>query len=234
MRSIKKFFGKGKPSKIMYIPVPEATAQQTKKVHAVLKKLTKHNTAAILVGINGPSGGSLVQADIIGQSLQRHAKKLNVPLITHGEESCSMASFHLLMHGDTILADKCTMLGNLGYRITPYRLKQFCEHWQFEIRYVHHGENKVRLNRFKDLRDEDVQWILNIFNKQLASIVSFAQERRGDKLTEAGLQKLKDGENFLGAEAEEHGLIDRATAPDVYLREILPDNEIGIVKPTWK
>lgn len=78
-----------------------------------------------------------------------------------------MASFHLLMQGHTVLTDTSSMIGNLGFRMTPWRLKNFTDHWEFQVKYVHHGDNKVRFNRFKELRDEDVQWIMNIWHKLL-------------------------------------------------------------------
>ena len=80
--------------------------------------------------------------------LQRKAKALDVPLITHAEDSAFGASFHLLMHGDTVLADKATFLGNIGFRMTPWMLKKFAESNEINVKYVHHGENKVRFNKF--------------------------------------------------------------------------------------
>ena len=79
------------------------------------------------------------------------------------------------------------MIGNLGYRITPWQLKEFQQTWQFEARYVHHGENKVRFNRFRDLREEDVQWVMNIWHQLLDSIYTHLEEKRKGKITPEGL-----------------------------------------------
>jgi ClpP class serine protease len=108
--------------------------------------MNKGNTAALFVGINSGSKDSIVQASLIGERLQRKAKDLGVPLITHAEDSALGPAFHLLMHGDTVLADKATFVGNIGFRMTPWMLKNFAESNQIHVKYVHHGENKVRFN----------------------------------------------------------------------------------------
>ena len=101
---------------------------------------------------------------MIGQALLRKADELNVPLVTHAEDGSFRASFHLLMHGHTILSDTSTFLGNIGFRYTPWMLKDFIEKNELQVKYVHKGDNKVRFNKFKELRNEDVEWILDILN----------------------------------------------------------------------
>lgn len=146
-----------------------------------------------------------------------------------------MASFHLLMYGHTVLADTSSMIGNLGFRTTPWRLKSFADHWEFQAKYVHHGDNKVRFNRFKDLRDEDIQWIMNIWHKLLDTIYEQAQEKRKGKITEEGMTLLKDGRTVLGKEAVGLGIVDQAIQPEVYLYETMPKNELGVFIPTtWE
>merc|ERR1712107_133827 len=68
----------------------------------------------------------------------------------------------------------------------------------------------------------------------LGTIYNFAFEKRKDKITEEGIKLLKEGHSILGMEAEAPGIIDKATQPDAYLYENMPDNEIGIIKPNWK
>ena len=89
---------------------------------------------------------------------------MKVPLVTHAEDSAFGSAFHLLMHGDVVLSDKATFVGNIGFRMTPWMLKNFVEKWEIKVKYVHHGENKVRFNRFQELKDRDVEWILKILN----------------------------------------------------------------------
>ena len=53
---------------------------------------------------------------------------------------------HLLAHGDIVLANEVSLLGNIGTKINPSYTKTFIEDWHIKMRYVHHGENKVRFN----------------------------------------------------------------------------------------
>ena len=139
---------KPKNHKIQYLPIPACNAKQTKKVLAALGKFKKSNTAAIFVGINSGNKDSVVQADVMGSHLQRKAAELKVPLVTHAEDSALGPAFHLLMHGDTVLADKATFVGGIGFRMTPWMLKDFAKKYEINVKYVHHGENKVRFNKF--------------------------------------------------------------------------------------
>lgn len=128
--------------------MPSCDAKVAKKVIAQLNLMKKANTAAIFVGINTGRKDSIVQADIIGYHLHKKSADLGVPLVTHAEDSSLGASFHLLMQGHTVLADKATFVGNIGFRATPWMLKDFVKKNEINIKYVHHGENKVRFNKF--------------------------------------------------------------------------------------
>ena len=83
-----------------------------------------------------------------GQILKQKAKDLDVPLITYAEEKAMATGLHLLMYGDVILCNPCSMIGNVGFNASPSMLKHFAEDWNFEVKFVTKGENKMRLNRF--------------------------------------------------------------------------------------
>ena len=112
------------------------------------------------------------------------------------------------MHGDKIIADRSSFLGNIGYRTTPWMVKRAVEKSEVDVRYVHHGENKVRFNKLKELRDQDVEWLLNIQNKRVSHILDYTFEKR--ELTDECKDILKDGKFMYGKEAEKNGLIDKA------------------------
>jgi hypothetical protein len=89
----------------------------------------------------------LVQADLLGQMLQRKSKELGVPLVTYAEDRACAVGYHLMMYGDVHLANECSFVGNVGFRVTPWMLKHFLAEFDIKAKYVHRGENKVRLNR---------------------------------------------------------------------------------------
>jgi ClpP class serine protease len=174
---IKKFNQlRGKvPDKIVqYVSVNKIDHKSTAKLKKQLQMLHKNNTDALCVAINHSSGGQLVQAELMGAMLQRKAAELEMPLVTYVEDQAFMSGFHLLMHGDVHLANPCSMLGNIGLRITPLMMKHFVEDYDVKIRYIHKGENKVRLNRFEEFKATDKEWILNIMQKRVDVVVNHA------------------------------------------------------------
>jgi len=103
------------------------------------------------VGIN-TSYGPIVQCEIVGALLREKAKELEVPLIMSAEEQSLATGLHLLMYGDHIICNPSTMLGNLGFTMNVSHFKQFAEEWNFHVKFITKGANKMRLNKFEPIR----------------------------------------------------------------------------------
>ena len=106
-RSYQKF--RGNDEKIIrYFPIRQLTPKSTEKLRTTLSHMTKKdNEHALLVGINmhGGDQSSVIQAEIVGGLFRRKANELGIPLITYAEDYALHGGFHLLMHGDTKLAN---------------------------------------------------------------------------------------------------------------------------------
>ena len=50
------------------------------------------------------------------------------------------------------------MLGDYGFYTKKYGLKNFLKEWNIEGEYISEGSDKVKLNIFEDLKEEDSQW----------------------------------------------------------------------------
>ena len=88
-----------------------------------------------------------MQADLMGQMLVNKCNELQVPLVMYAEDRACGSGYQLMMHGQVHLANECSFVGNIGYRITPLMLKHFLGANQIDAKYAHKGEHKVRLNR---------------------------------------------------------------------------------------
>lgn len=55
-----------------------------------------------------------------------------------------------MMYGDTQLVNECSFVGNVGFRMTPLMIKHFLADYSIKAKFIHHGENKVRLNRLEE------------------------------------------------------------------------------------
>lgn len=116
------YFRKVKPI-ATYLPINKLDNKSTAKLRSQLDLLTKSkNNAAIVVGIN-IGKGSIVQAEIVASLLKAKAKELDVPLITCAEEVAFSTGLHLLMQGDIVICNPCSMLGNVGFVANPPMLK---------------------------------------------------------------------------------------------------------------
>ena len=182
------------PKQVIYVSVKDVNFDAKNKLVKKLDLLKKKNKKcdAILVGINvGPAASGresknmITQADLMGKILKAKAKELEVPLVTYAEEMSVMNGMHLLMYGDHILANEVSLLGNIGNRVTPKYLKDFVESWHVKLRYVHHGENKVRFNSFEPLKQKDVDWLLNMYRVRSKYVIDFIMEQRKDKVVDA-------------------------------------------------
>lgn len=211
MRAIKKTLGfKVAPisKKVVYVPLKTLNYEEKDSLKEKLDKLSKKKTDAILVGISvGPSGfrdakNMLTATDLIGKMLQAKARELEVPLVTYAEEMSLNNGMHLLMYGDHILANEVSMLGNIGGRTTPYYMKDFIQDWHVKAKFVHHGENKVRFNPLNQtIRQEDVDWFMNLQSVRMNFVIDNLLERRKEKVgenAESVRQYLLDGHHCYG------------------------------------
>ena len=104
---------------VRYFPITQIGTKHTEKLRRQLDQLKKgQNISAIVAGINLRSG-PIVQAEVVGYLLKKKATDLGVPLITSAEEQVFSTGLHLLMYGDTIICNPCSMIGNLGFTANP-------------------------------------------------------------------------------------------------------------------
>lgn len=94
--------------------------------------------------------------------------------MTYAEDYAFAGGYYLMLYGDVHLANPCSFVGNVGFRMTPLMIRDFLDNYQIKASYVTKGENKVRLNRLKDFTEADKQWVLGLLNQRVNSICDFA------------------------------------------------------------
>lgn len=88
---------------VRYIPISKIDQKAIASVRKTLNSLNKRNCAALLIGINS-RGGSVVEAEMLGEMLQTKTKKSKIPLVMYAEESCTNSAMTLLTYGDHMIA----------------------------------------------------------------------------------------------------------------------------------
>ena len=125
------------------------------------------------------------------------------------------------MFGDHVLANEVSMLGNIGSRFTPYYYRDFIEDWHMRVKYVHHGQNKVRFNSLEPLKQEDIDWAKALMKERIRIVLDGVLEKRKEKVSDAESTRtyLEEGNYFYAKDALKMGLIDRITTPNEFFRE---------------
>ena len=133
-----------------------------------------------------------------------------------------------MTYGDHMLCNPVSMMGNLGFTMSPLNLRRVCEDWEVHVKFITKGENKARLNRFEPVREADVEWALNLMRKRVGVIQERVNERRGKELD---LSKI-----IFGHEPAALDLVDQVVeSPEVYLTEKYgKDVQIRMPKADWK
>ena len=86
------------------------------------------------------------------------------------EEQSLATGLHLLMYGDHIICNPSSMLGNLGFTTNVSHFKELAEAWNVQVKFITKGANKMRLNRFEPVKQEDIAWMLDLLNTRVKVI----------------------------------------------------------------
>ena len=131
MNFVKSLFSaKNKPKTATYLPIAKLDSKSVTKLSQDLLKMKKGQTHCLLIGLS-VSKGSLVQSEKAGLLLQQTAERLEVPLVMYCEEAATATGLHLLVHGDVVLCNPSSMLGNVGFAANPTMLTEFAKDWHF-------------------------------------------------------------------------------------------------------
>ncbi|KAM3138971.1 hypothetical protein pb186bvf_008984 [Paramecium bursaria] len=115
----------------------------------------------VAIEINS-EGGSQAQAKAIIQSIYSYADKSYAPVYTFADQIVFNSALLILASGNKVFSSKYSFLGDFGYSSRRQGYKQFIENLGIDFKYIHSGEQKVKLNNFEDLKEKDVKWQLKL------------------------------------------------------------------------
>ena len=143
-----------------------------------LKSINKKYTKALFVDINS-SQGSLYQAIDISNSLKQFKKENpHIALYTFAEDLIFGPAIAILTAGDLVFADKNSMFGCYDFIKKRNEYKSYLQKENINIDIHTAGENKVRLNPFEELRENDVTWINNLLSELKKVLIDYVYENR--------------------------------------------------------
>jgi len=176
----------------------------------------------IAVSLNS-AGGSIVQARNISSILKKYSHKTGAPIYTFAEDAVLSSANIIHSSGNKVFANEFTIMGEFGYTVKQFGLQKFIKNWNVDQEFITAGANKVRLDRFKDLKPEDVKWINNILLEWEYELKSDIINNRSHKFKELKVKNESlESEIFQQTlitpeNANKIGLIDQVSSLDSLL-----------------
>lgn len=175
---------------------------------------------AVALLINSP-GGSPVQSALIGARIRRLSAEKKVPVHAFVEDVAASGGYWLACAADDIWADYGSILGSIGVISSGFGAHVLLARQGVERRVHTAGQSKSLLDPFQPEKEEDVARLRVILDDMHTGFIDWVKSRRGDKLT-AGTD-LFTGDVWLGARAQEMGLIDGLAHLEPKMKELYGD-----------
>lgn len=184
------------------------------------RAFAKGKPAAVALQINSP-GGSPVQSSLIGAQIRRLAEDKNIPVIAFVEDVAASGGYWLAAAADEIYCDDSSLVGSIGVISSGFGAHVFLARQGIERRVYTAGESKSMMDPFRPEKEEDVARLKTLLDGIHQNFISHVQTRRGPKLSTT--EKLFTGHVWLGARAQELGLVDGIGHLEPVLKERFGD-----------
>lgn len=169
------------------------------------RAFSKGKPKAVALLINSP-GGSPVQSALIGARIRRLADKHDIPVLAFVEDVAASGGYWLAASADEIYADVSSVVGSIGVISAGFGAHRFLARLGIERRVHTAGASKSMLDPFRPEQEQDVARLTGLLEGIHDNFIAHVKQRRGDKLSPDA--DLFNGEVWLGAKAQEIGLID--------------------------
>ena len=168
------------------------------------KAFTKGKPAAVVLEINSP-GGSPTQSSMIAARIRRLADEKEVPVYAFVEDVAASGGYWLACAADEIYVDQASVVGSIGVISAGFGAHVFLARQGIERRVYTAGKSKSMLDPFRPESEEDVTRLKGLLEQMHGLFIDHVKAARGDKLAD---QDLFTGEVWVGAKAQELGLVD--------------------------
>jgi len=160
---------------------------------------------AVCLEINSP-GGAAVQSNMIYQRIRNLSKANDVPVLSFAEDYAASGGYWLAMAGDEIFVDPNSVVGSIGALFGNFGMTEAIKKLGLEWRLITAGENKIRMDPFKPLKQEDLEFWSKKLQIVHNNFINVVKERR-TKL-DVNHKTVFSGDVFSGQEAVSVGLAD--------------------------
>jgi len=168
------------------------------------KAFVKGKPKAVALEINSP-GGSPTQSSLIAARIRRLAEEKKIPVYAFVEDVAASGGYWLACAADEIHVDQASVVGSIGVISAGFGAHVFLARQGVERRVYTAGKSKSMLDPFRPENEEDVARLKVLLEQMHGLFIDHVKTSRGDKLAD---QDLFTGEIWVGAKAQELGLVD--------------------------
>lgn len=169
------------------------------------KAFRRGKPQAVALQINSP-GGSPAQSSLIAARIRRLADEHNLPVFAFVEDVAASGGYWIAVSADRIYADPTSIVGSIGVVSAGFGFHEFIERHGIERRLYTAGKSKAMLDPFKPANPRDVKRLKTLQTQLHETFIEHVKTRRGARLADD--PELFTGEIWIGAKAQERGLVD--------------------------
>ncbi len=185
---------------------------------------------AVALQINSP-GGSPVQSSLIAGRIRALSEEKNIPVYAFCEDVAASGGYWLACAADEIYVDECSIIGSIGVVSASFGFVDAIKKIGIERRVFTAGKNKVSMDAFLPLKEEDVERLKSLQLEIHESFISMVLKRRGEKVADAP-EDLFTGEFWTGKRAVELGLVDGVSDIRSKMQKLFGDDvELELIEP---
>ncbi|WP_371039069.1 S49 family peptidase [Rhodosalinus sp. FB01] len=187
---------------------------------AIERAFSRGKPAAVALEINSP-GGAPTQSSLIGARIRRLADEKKIPVYAFVEDVAASGGYWIACAADEIWADTGSVVGSIGVISASFGAHVFLARQGLERRVHTAGNSKTLLDPFEPEKPEDVERLRRILDQMHGAFIGHVKSRRGDRLADD--PDIYTGEIWLGAAAQEKGLVDGIGHLEPKMQEIFGD-----------
>jgi protease-4 len=173
----------------------------------------------IVLLIDSP-GGTVNASDQITRMLTEFKSRTKKPIYAHVDGLGASGAYYIASAADEINVAPTSMTGSIGVIMQSMNVRGLLEKVGVEFRTFKTGKRKDMLSPFRDITEEEQQFI----QAQLASMHErFVQQvlsGRGNRMQEQVLRETADGSVYTAEQATERGLVDSIAYAEEYLTKL--------------
>lgn len=185
-------------------PLGGESAGSDTLVAALRQAREDSSVRAVVLRVDSP-GGSGAASDVIWREV-RETRRSKPVIVSMGDTAAS-GGYYIAMAGDVIVAEPGTITGSIGVFGGKFTLRGLYDKLGIRKELVTRGRNAALFSDYRPWSDEERAHIRGIMQDFYRDFVGRVAEHRGKTFDEA--EALAQGRVWSGAEAKQHGLVDR-------------------------